>query len=279
MQLVITYLKKLWQENPKITPQEAVDQAAFAKNSETNQSGFSPLQLIMGKNPNFPGLSEVTSASTNMDNSSRALRALQNIDEARVKYRKYDCDEKLKKVRSQRINPSVEKFYKMGDPVLFRDDKKKKWIQGTALIRFGKTLYLKYGNFLRRVPIDTVIPDVVGAEREEDGFVEPLDVEEEERFEAEETSVEEVSKDLETANEVALLRQKVLSLEAEIQTVRDSKENAPEETVDDSVPSVSKNDDIPDENIAGSEDDKNIKRKEKRERQKLKRCRTKRYSQ
>ena len=267
--------EKIMAENPKITPQEAVDQAAFAKNSETNQSGFSPLQLIMGKNPNFPGLSEVTSASTNMDNSSRALRALQNIDEARVKYRKYDCDEKLKKVRSQRINPSVEKFYNMGDPVLFRDDKKKKWIQGTALIRFGKTLYLKYGNFLRRVPIDTVIPDVVGAEREEDGFVEPLDVEEEERFEAEETSVEEVSKDLETANEVALLRQKVLSLEAVIQTVRDSKENAPEETVDESVPSVSKNDDIPDENIAGSEDDKNVKRKEKRERQKLKKMQNK----
>ena len=55
------------------------------------------------------------------------MKALRNIDEARAKFGEYDCNERLKKVRSQRINPSVEKFYEMGDPVLFHDDKKKEW--------------------------------------------------------------------------------------------------------------------------------------------------------
>ena len=118
----------------------------LAKNNEVNQSGFSALQLVMGQNPTFPGLGDVSQASNNLDSCSRALRALKEIDDVRVKFREAECSSKLKKIRSERINPSVERCYSMGDPVLFRDDVKKKWKQGTALIRFGKTLYLRYGN-------------------------------------------------------------------------------------------------------------------------------------
>ena len=39
---------------------------------------------------------------------------------------------------SQRITPTVEKFYKIGDPVIFRDEKKKEWKKSTALTRLGK---------------------------------------------------------------------------------------------------------------------------------------------
>ena len=35
-------------------------------------------------------------------------------------YRQIDCDEVL---RSQRISPCVEKFYKIGDHVIFKDEK------------------------------------------------------------------------------------------------------------------------------------------------------------
>ena len=58
---------------------------------------------------------------------------------------------------SERMNPNVENSYNMGDPIFFYDDKKKKWNKGTALIKLGKTIYLRYGNFLRRVPVDKVI--------------------------------------------------------------------------------------------------------------------------
>ena len=124
------------------------------------------------------------------------MRALKNIDEVRVKYRQHDCDERLKEVRSQRVNPNVERNYTMGDPVIFRDSKRKEWKHGTALVRFGKTLYLKFGNGLRRVPIDTVFPDPIGAEKAEQIFAEPAD-EDEERFEEEEVPVVELEKDLE----------------------------------------------------------------------------------
>ena len=82
-----------------MNPQEAINHAAFAKNSDVNVSGFSPLQIIMGQNPSFPGLGDTTPASSNLDSSSKIMKALKNIDDVSVKYRKHDCDEKLKKVR------------------------------------------------------------------------------------------------------------------------------------------------------------------------------------
>ena len=40
--------EKIRIENPDMDPQEAINHAAFAKNSDVNVSGFSPLQIIMG---------------------------------------------------------------------------------------------------------------------------------------------------------------------------------------------------------------------------------------
>ena len=144
------------------------------------------------------------------------MKALKTLDEVRVAYRKHDCDVKLKKVRSQKINPSVERSYNMGDPVIFRDSKKKEWKHGTALVKFGKTLYLKFGNWLRRVPIDTVMPDPMGAEKVEESFIEPAD-EEEERFKEEEVPVIDLEKDLEVAIEQNTLLDKVKALEEELE--------------------------------------------------------------
>ena len=123
-----------------------------------------------------------------MSESCKAMKALKNIDNARVLFSKADCNERLKKIRSAKINPAVERNYDMGDPVFFRDEKQKEWKQGTALIKFGKTLYLRYGNWLRRVPIDTFIHDPGGNFKEDEGQLDPLD-DEEERFEKDLLSV------------------------------------------------------------------------------------------
>ena len=89
------------------------------------------------------------------------MKKLKELDRVRVLSRKLDCDSKLKQVLSQkvRINSNVEKFYQLGDPIFFYDDRKKEWKKGVALVRLGKTLYLRYGNFLRRVAVDKVRPD------------------------------------------------------------------------------------------------------------------------
>jgi hypothetical protein len=188
--------EKLMSENSSMKPQEAINQAAFAKNSDTNQTGFSPIQLMTGMNPKFPGLAEVNPASSNMQSCNKYMRTLKAMDTARVKIREIDCDSKVKKVMSQKVNPNVERFYHLGDPVFFYDDKKKEWKKATALIRLGKTLYLRFGNFLRRVAIDKVRPDVHGEVRKQEGYLEPEEEDETAKFTEEETPVVEMAEDL-----------------------------------------------------------------------------------
>ena len=120
-------VEKLILDDPNIPIQEAINQASFAKNSEVNKTGYSALQLVNGRNATYPGLDEQTTTSSNFDNANRYMKLLKNIDKSRVLYRQIECDEKLKKLRSQRINPAVERFYKIGDHVVFRDEKKKEW--------------------------------------------------------------------------------------------------------------------------------------------------------
>ena len=88
-------VEKLMKENPSMHPQEAIDHAAFARNSEINKTRFSALQLMMGQTPHFPGLGEANPASSNMKSSNKYLRTLKHIDDARVMFRKVDCDERL----------------------------------------------------------------------------------------------------------------------------------------------------------------------------------------
>ena len=123
-------LSKILAEDSNIDIQSAIDKASLVKNSEVNRLGFSAIQLVLGQNPTYPGLGEVNPTSNNLDSSSKAIRSLKDLDNMRVRFREADCSDKLKQLRSQRINPSVEKFYRMGDPVFFRDPTKKEWKRG-----------------------------------------------------------------------------------------------------------------------------------------------------
>ena len=78
--------EKVKLENPSMSNQEAIDYASFAKNSEVKRTGFSPLQLMMGRNPGFPGLSEANPASSNIDGTNKYIKALIKLDSNIVKW-------------------------------------------------------------------------------------------------------------------------------------------------------------------------------------------------
>ena len=121
----------------------------------------------------------------------------------------------------------------MGDPVFFYDEKKREWKKATALIRLGKTLYLRFGNFLRRVAIEKVRPDVHGAVRREEGYNEE-DVETENdvaKFTEEETPVKEMIEDLEVAEKNKDLETKITDLQERINTL--TEENIKLKSIDD----------------------------------------------
>ena len=115
---------------------------------------------------------------------------------------------------TERINPNVEKPYNMGDPVFFYDTKRKEWKRGTALVRLGKTLYLRFGNFLRRVPVEKVRPDYDGEVVQEEGYAENDD--EEIKFTEEETPVQEMATDLNLSEANKELQKQLAACEEKI---------------------------------------------------------------
>ena len=76
---------------------------------------------------------------------------------------------------------SCEKAYCHGDPVWFKLDSSHKWKSGIILGQDGKILFIRYGNFIRRVPLDCTIPaDEYQEETEDD--IDPDDIKHDDRL-------------------------------------------------------------------------------------------------
>ena len=151
-------VEKILDDEPNTDLQKAVDRACFVKNMEINKTGFSPLQLFCGRSPSFPGYSDCTPSSIELEGNNEYLMILKRLDDARKLARRVDCDQRIKVALKSKINHSLKKSYKYGDPIWFKLDKSNKWKSGTVLAQDGKVLFIRYGNFIRRIPLDRVVP-------------------------------------------------------------------------------------------------------------------------
>ena len=104
-------VEKILEEDPSIALQKAVDLACFVKNSELNKSGFSSIQLTYGKSPFFPGCSDCSPGSIELDGSNEYLKILRRIDTARIAARETDCNHRIKVALKSKINPAVGRSY------------------------------------------------------------------------------------------------------------------------------------------------------------------------
>ena len=151
-------VEKILEDDSTVGIQKAVDTACFVKNSEINKTGFSPIQLFCGKSPSFPGYSDCTPGSIELEGSNEYLKILRRMDSARLAARQIDCDQKIKVALKSKINTACEKSYSFGDQIWFKLESSHKWRAGKVLGQDGKVLFVKYGNFIRRVPLDFVVP-------------------------------------------------------------------------------------------------------------------------
>ena len=90
-------------------------------------------------------------------------------------------------------------------------------------------MYLRFGNFLRRVAIDKVRPDPNGEICREESYIDGGDDNEtdenNERFVKEETPVAELAANIGISNQNKILENKVEKLEKEIENLIKSKDN------------------------------------------------------
>ena len=143
----------LMEDDPKLTMQEAVNQAAFVKNSKITDTGFSPFQLVYGRNPRIPGtVDDNHPISLEVGTRSEIARTMiQRTEAARKKFLEKETDKRLKLAAAQRVTFRDDHSYKSGEVVWFRDTKDQERRKGTVIGRDGTNWWIKWNNHLRPV--------------------------------------------------------------------------------------------------------------------------------
>ena len=111
----------LMADDPKLTMQEAVNHAAFVRNSKINDTGYSPFQLVYGHNPKIPGVVEENHPlSLNTDTRCEIARTMRARQEAaRLKYLEKETDKKIKIAAAQRTTNRDDHTFESGERVWF----------------------------------------------------------------------------------------------------------------------------------------------------------------
>ena len=112
---------KLMEEDPKLSLEEAVSHAVNSKNMQITRKGFSPRQLMFGKQGVVPGITDGNPATMEpVTESDSFRRGFVNRQIAEELYRKVDANERLQKALAQNAQGYSDHKYYEGYDVLFK---------------------------------------------------------------------------------------------------------------------------------------------------------------
>ena len=133
--------------------------AITVKNSTTTAAGWSPFQVVFGKNPVLPSLLEANPASMKDEVLSKSLEENFNaMNAARISYNQAIADHQLQRMLKAKLRRN-QTVFQQGDQVYWKDNSsnKEEWRQGKVLAEDGKLLFIKTGSNLYRVHTDMTI--------------------------------------------------------------------------------------------------------------------------
>ena len=144
--LVDNILERLDEDYPDLSFQAKLSWAGMAKNSLQMVYGYSPNQLVFGKNPNLPDILSGSPPSLEETTSSKALaKHLNLLHASRKAFIKSEACTKIKAALRAKIRTS-NKVYENGDIVYYRRAKDGKWMgQSKVVFQDGKIIFLQNG--------------------------------------------------------------------------------------------------------------------------------------
>ena len=145
-------LMKIMADEPKCRLGTALAWAVHAKNSLHMVSGFSPYQLVYGRNPTIPNvLCNKPPALENTTISKVMMEHLSAIHSSREAFTKAECSERISRALRYKIRSS-ETVFTQGDIVYYKKDGVREWKGPGKVIGIdGKTLIVKHGVGILRV--------------------------------------------------------------------------------------------------------------------------------
>ena len=152
-------LDALLRDYPNMDIETGLAWICSAKNSLTNVYGFSPHQLVFGRNPKLPNILDSPPPAREVKAQSKALLEMLDImHKSREKFMEAESCEKLKKALNSKMR-TAERVYKHNDWVYYKRDKDNMWM-GPAKVIFqdGKVIMIRHGGHYCRVSANRIHP-------------------------------------------------------------------------------------------------------------------------
>ena len=145
-------IKKMMDDDCDLKLEDALDHALWARNLEIGRHGLSPYQVVFGKSPVLPGISEGTPMSDSLVTEADAVRLhFQRQEIARAELRKYDSNRRLKDALKSRIQPYFDAKYEAGDLVIYQDANDQWTGPAEVKVMDSKTLFVIHNGQMKKV--------------------------------------------------------------------------------------------------------------------------------
>ena len=145
-------LQSVMRDYPDMKIDAALAWACVAKNSLTNHFGFSPYQLVFGRNPRLPNVINDPPPSWEIKTKSQSLMEnLKAMHATRQAFIKAESCERLKTALRSKIRTSTA-IYQNGEIVYYKRDNEEEW-RGPAKVvcQDGKVIFIRHGGYIVRV--------------------------------------------------------------------------------------------------------------------------------
>ena len=155
--LVDNILQSVMRDYSELSIEQALTWAVVAKNSLSNHFGFSPFQLVFGKNPKLPNV--VNDPPPSWEIKTKSVKLMQNLKAmhaTRQAFMKAESCERLKTALRSKIRTNGT-VYQNGDIVYYKRDNEEEW-RGPAKVVFqdGKVIFIRHGGYAVRVSANRI---------------------------------------------------------------------------------------------------------------------------
>ena len=112
-----TIAKRL-EDNKKHTLEEALKYALWSRNLEPGRTGFSPYQVVFGRSPHLPGVSDGDLLKDQeLDDDEYIKHHFKVQEEALIEFRRAEHSQKIKDALKVRLQPNMSEAFEKDDEV------------------------------------------------------------------------------------------------------------------------------------------------------------------